>query len=136
MTTIKLLSTGLIAIAMLTTTAVARENFAAGRTRVIIRGAPCYMGIWQFRPRQAAGLSGTAFQYGSVRRSGACPATFATRATMRGYAEMRRIGGAPPTAAAPPRSTMPMVAMSAASRQPDHKVASRHRHRKCRSGFR
>ena len=27
-------------------------------------------------------------------------------------------------------------AMSAASRQPDHKVASRHRHRKCRSGFR
>ena len=44
MTTIKLLSTGLIAIAMLTTTAVARENFAAGRTRVIIRGAPCYMG--------------------------------------------------------------------------------------------
>ena len=45
MTTIKLLSTGLIAIAMLTTTAVARENFAAGRTRVIIRGAPCYMGF-------------------------------------------------------------------------------------------
>ena len=44
MTTIKLLSTGLIAIAMLTTTAVARENFAAGRTRVIIRGAPSYMG--------------------------------------------------------------------------------------------
>jgi hypothetical protein len=44
MTTIKLLSTGLIAIAMLTTTAVARENFAAGRTRVIIRGAPNYMG--------------------------------------------------------------------------------------------
>jgi hypothetical protein len=44
MTTIKLLSTGLIAIAMLTTTAVARENFAAGRTRVIIRVASCYMG--------------------------------------------------------------------------------------------
>ena len=44
MTTIKLLSTGLIAIAMLTTTAVARENFAAGRTRVIIRVAPGYMG--------------------------------------------------------------------------------------------
>jgi hypothetical protein len=45
MTTIKLLSTGLIAIAMLTTSAVARENFAAGR-RVIIRGghAPSYMG--------------------------------------------------------------------------------------------
>jgi hypothetical protein len=43
MTTIKLLSTGLIAIAMLTTTAVARENFAARRTRVTIRGAPCYM---------------------------------------------------------------------------------------------
>jgi hypothetical protein len=42
MTTIKLLSTGLIAIAMLTTSAVARENFAAGR-RVIIRGAPSYM---------------------------------------------------------------------------------------------
>ena len=46
MTTIKLLSTGLIAIAMLTTSAVARENFAAERkTRVIIRGgtanAPC-----------------------------------------------------------------------------------------------
>ena len=102
MTTIKLLSTGLIAIAMLTTTAVARENFAAGRTRVIIRGAPCYMG--NSAPPPAAGLSGTAFQYGSVRRSGACPATFATRATMRGYAEMRRIGGAPPTAAAPPRS--------------------------------
>jgi hypothetical protein len=43
MTTIKLLSTGLIAIAMLTTTAMARENLAAGR-RVIIRGAPCYIG--------------------------------------------------------------------------------------------
>ena len=47
MTTIKLLSTGLIAIAMLTTSAVARENFAAGR-RVIVRAhtanAPCYMG--------------------------------------------------------------------------------------------
>ena len=46
MTTIKLLSTGLIAIAMLTTSALARENFAAERkTRVIIRGgtanAPC-----------------------------------------------------------------------------------------------
>ena len=46
MTTIKLLLTGLIAIAMLTTSAVARENFAAERkTRVIIRGgianAPC-----------------------------------------------------------------------------------------------
>ena len=44
MTSIKLLSTGLIAIAMLTTSAVARENFAA-KTRVIIRGgtanAPC-----------------------------------------------------------------------------------------------
>jgi hypothetical protein len=59
MTTIKLLSTGLIAIAMLTTTAVARENFAAGRTRVIIRGAPSYMGnsapagswiVWQGIP--------------------------------------------------------------------------------------
>ena len=53
MTTIKLLSTGLIAIAMLTATAVARENFAAGRTRVIIRGAPCYMGnsaIWAIPP--------------------------------------------------------------------------------------
>jgi type IV secretory pathway protease TraF len=36
MTTIKLLSTGLIAIAMLATSAVARENFAAKR-RVIIR---------------------------------------------------------------------------------------------------
>ena len=44
MTAIKLLSTGLIAIAMLTTTAGARQNFAAGRTRVIIRGAPSYMG--------------------------------------------------------------------------------------------
>ena len=42
MTTIKLLSTGLIAIAMLTTSAVARENFAAERkTRVIIRGGHC-----------------------------------------------------------------------------------------------
>ena len=53
MTTIKLLSTGLIAIAMLTATAVTRENFAAGRTRVIIRGAPCYMGnsaIWAIPP--------------------------------------------------------------------------------------
>ena len=58
MTTIKLLSTGWIAIAMLTTSAVARENFAAGR-RVIIRGAPSYMGnsapagrwiIWQGIP--------------------------------------------------------------------------------------
>ena len=50
MTTIKLLSTGL-AIAMLTTTAVARENFAPGRTRVIIRGAPpCYMGTWAIPP--------------------------------------------------------------------------------------
>ena len=44
MTTIKLLSSGLIAIAMVTTAAVARENFAAGR-RVIIRGPPSYMGI-------------------------------------------------------------------------------------------
>ena len=43
MTTIKLLSTGLIAIAMLTTSAVARENFAA-RRRVIIRVVPYYMG--------------------------------------------------------------------------------------------
>lgn len=43
MTTIKLLSTGLIAIAMLTTSAVARENFAAGR-RVIIGRASAYMG--------------------------------------------------------------------------------------------
>ena len=48
MTTIKLLSTGLIAIAMLSTSAVARENFAAGRKiRVMIRGdtanAPCYI---------------------------------------------------------------------------------------------
>jgi hypothetical protein len=46
MITIKLLSTGLIAIAMLTTSAVARENFAAERkTRLIIRGdtanVPC-----------------------------------------------------------------------------------------------
>ena len=58
MTSIKLLSTGLIALAMLTTSAVARENFAAGR-RVIIRGAPSYMGnsapagrwiIWQGIP--------------------------------------------------------------------------------------
>src|ERR1700756_3028541 len=89
MTTIKLLSTGWIAIAMLTTSAVARENFAAGR-RVIIRGAPSYMGN---SPPPAAGLSGRAFQYGSVRRSGACPATFATGPTMRRYAEMRRIGG-------------------------------------------
>ena len=49
MTTIKLLSTGLIAIALLTTSAVARQNFAAERTtRVIIRGgtanAPCSPG--------------------------------------------------------------------------------------------
>ena len=47
MTTIKFLSTGLIAIAMLTTSAVAREKLAAGRL-VIIRGhtanAPSYMG--------------------------------------------------------------------------------------------
>ena len=43
MTSIKFLSTGLIALAMLTTSAVARENFAAGR-RVIIRGAPSYVG--------------------------------------------------------------------------------------------
>ena len=43
MTTIKLLSTGLIAIAMLTTSAVARENFAAGR-RVMIRETPSYIG--------------------------------------------------------------------------------------------
>ena len=43
MTTIKLLSTGLIAIAMLTTSAVARENFVAGR-RVIIGRAPAHMG--------------------------------------------------------------------------------------------
>jgi hypothetical protein len=42
MTTIKLLSTGLIAIAMLTTSAVARENLAAGR-RIIIHGAPSYI---------------------------------------------------------------------------------------------
>jgi hypothetical protein len=46
MTTIKLLSTGLIAIAMLTTSAVARENFAAERkTHVLVRGGtantPC-----------------------------------------------------------------------------------------------
>ena len=39
MTTIKLLSTGLIAIAMLTTSAVARE-----RRVIIIRGVPFYMG--------------------------------------------------------------------------------------------
>jgi len=38
MTTIKLLSTGLIAIAMLTTSAVARER------RVILRGVPFYTG--------------------------------------------------------------------------------------------
>jgi len=47
MTTIRLLSSGLIAIAMVTTSAVARENFAAGR-RVLIRGhtanAPSYIG--------------------------------------------------------------------------------------------
>jgi len=45
MTTIKLLSTGLIVIAMLTTSALARENFAAGRRVIIISGAPSYMGI-------------------------------------------------------------------------------------------
>jgi hypothetical protein len=45
MTTIKLLSTGLIAIAMLTTSAVARENFAGGRRVIIVRGAPSYTGI-------------------------------------------------------------------------------------------
>ena len=87
MTTIKLLSTGLIAIAMLTTTAVARENFAAGRTRVIIRGAPCYMGIWAIPPPRGCWIvwHGIPIWFGpSVR---ACPATFATRATMRGYAE-------------------------------------------------
>ena len=44
MTTIKLLSTGLIAIAMLTTSAVARENFAAKR-RVTISRTPSYMGV-------------------------------------------------------------------------------------------
>jgi hypothetical protein len=44
MTTNKLLSTGLIAIAMLTTPAAARDNIAAGR-RVIIRGAPHYISI-------------------------------------------------------------------------------------------
>ncbi len=43
MTTIKLLSTGLIAIAMLTPSAVAREKFAAGRRVVVItRGTPSY----------------------------------------------------------------------------------------------
>jgi hypothetical protein len=41
MTTIKLLATGLIAITALTSTAVAREKFAAGRTRVIVHGTPC-----------------------------------------------------------------------------------------------
>jgi hypothetical protein len=43
MTTIKLLSTELIALAMFTTSAVARENFAAGR-RIILRGVTSYMG--------------------------------------------------------------------------------------------
>jgi len=44
MTAIKLLSTGLIAIAMLTTSAVARKDFAAGRRVYITRGAPSNMG--------------------------------------------------------------------------------------------
>jgi hypothetical protein len=44
MTTIKLWSTGLVAIAMLTTSAAARENFAAER-RIIIRRAPHHAGI-------------------------------------------------------------------------------------------
>jgi hypothetical protein len=43
MSTTKLLSTGLIAIAVLTTSAVARENFAPKR-RIVISGAPSYMG--------------------------------------------------------------------------------------------
>ena len=42
MTTIKLLSTGLIAIVVLTTSAVARENFSA-RRHVRIRVVPFYM---------------------------------------------------------------------------------------------
>ena len=44
MTVTKLLSTGLIAIAMLTTSAVARENFAAPRRVIVIHGTPYYMG--------------------------------------------------------------------------------------------
>jgi hypothetical protein len=44
MTATKLLSTGLIAIAMLTTSAVARENFVAKPRVIIIHGTPYYMG--------------------------------------------------------------------------------------------
>ena len=43
MTTIKFLATGLIAITVLTTTAVAREKFAAGPTRITVYGKPCHI---------------------------------------------------------------------------------------------
>jgi hypothetical protein len=43
MTTIKLLATGVIAITMLTTTAMAREKFAAARTRITVHGTPCHI---------------------------------------------------------------------------------------------
>jgi hypothetical protein len=44
MTTIKLLSTGLIAIAALTTSAIARESVAP-KQRVIVYGSPSHVGI-------------------------------------------------------------------------------------------
>lgn len=43
MTTIKFLATGLIAITVLTTTAVAREKFAVGPTRLTVHGKPCHI---------------------------------------------------------------------------------------------
>ena len=64
MTTIKLLSAGLIVIAMLTTSAVAHENSIAGRHVVLKGNANAYSttGSWIYSHTRTAGESDTAPQ--------------------------------------------------------------------------